>query len=252
MRGLPWLRKLIYFPTQDVPPIEHVLPGGEEVVVPSDDGLQLRAWFLARSADPAPTVLVLHGNGGNRADRAALASALAARGYAVLLSDYRGYGGNSGRPDEQGLAADARGALAWLDRHPRVDGSRIALFGESLGAAVAVGLASEVEPAALILRSPFTSLGEIARHHYPGVPTAVLPDRYPTIDRIPSIGAPTMVIAGDRDEIVPLAQSERVFAAASEPKRLLVLPGVDHNDLVLLAGERMIGEVASFLADAMG
>ena len=115
-RGLSWLRKLVYFPTQEVPPIERLLPRGQEVSFTTEDGLRLSAWFLPGSSEASPSVLVLPGNGGNRADRAALASALAAHDYGVLLCDYRGYGGNPGRPSEEGLAADARAAHAWLAR----------------------------------------------------------------------------------------------------------------------------------------
>jgi fermentation-respiration switch protein FrsA (DUF1100 family) len=103
-------------------------------------------------------VLVFNGNGGNRAHRAPLAAALSRSGLAVLLFDYRGYGGNPGAPTEPGLLADARAARAYLASRPGVDPGRLVYLGESLGAAVAVALAVEVPPLALVLRSPFTSL----------------------------------------------------------------------------------------------
>ena len=217
------------------------------------DGLRLAAWFMPGvGARVRASVLVLHGNGGNRANRADLATALTARGYSVLLTDYRGYGGNPGKPTEQGLAEDARAALAWLRSQRGVDPDGIVLFGESLGSAVAVALAAEVPVAALILRSPLTELRELARHHYPRVPAALLPDHYPAIDQIASVQAPTLVIAGDRDTIVPLTVSARLYDAAPGPKRLVVIPGADHNDHELLAGARMLNEMTSVPRRARG
>ena len=247
--GLPWIRRLIYFPDAYVPPIEEVLSAGEEVAFTTDDGLQLAAWFVRGRRHRAAAVLVLPGNAGTRADRAPLAAALAARGYAALLCDYRGYGRNPGKPSEEGLSADARAAQVWLRSHASVDPDRIVLFGESLGSGVAVRLATEAAPAAMVLRSPFTSLADLGRVHYPWIPTAVLPDRYPTIDRIGAITVATLVIAGERDRIVPLANSVRVFDAANEPKRLVILPGADHNDPELLAGRLMLGEITDFLEE---
>ena len=161
--------------------------------------------------------------------RAALAGALNRMGHSVLLFDYRGYGGNPGRPTEEGLASDARAAQAWLSAQPGVE--RIVYFGESLGAAVAVGLAVERPPAALVLRSPFTSLADVGAVHFPWLPVRLLLlDRYPSIERITAVRAPLLVIAGDRDDIVPASLSRRLYDAAAEPKRFVLVPGAGHND----------------------
>ena len=174
--GLIWImqRRLIYFPTQAVPDAASVLPRIEEATYPTEDGLSLAAWFVPAAGDePSGTVVVFNGNAGNRADRAPLAEALAGHGYAVLLVDYRGYGGNPGTPSEEALAADARAAVAYLRTRPGIDSERLAYFGESLGAAVALGLAEHQEPAALVLRSPFNSLPDIGSTHYPFLPTSL-------------------------------------------------------------------------------
>jgi fermentation-respiration switch protein FrsA (DUF1100 family) len=150
------------------------------------------------------------------------------------------------------LAADARAALAYLRSRPEVDPRRIAYFGESLGAGVAVRLASEETPAALILRSPFTSLADIASVHYSLVPASLLlRDRYPSIDTIRKITVPLLVIAGSDDRIVPLEESRRLFEAANEPKQLLVIDSAGHNDLALLTGEEMIEKIVTFLGEAL-
>jgi fermentation-respiration switch protein FrsA (DUF1100 family) len=254
--GLLWVfqRRLIYLPSGAVPPAASVLPGAEEVAFTTADGLRLRGWFVPPrgSAGPGaarPAVLVCNGNGGNRAMRAALAAALARMGLAVLLFDYRGYGGNPGQPTEEGLAADARAAAGYLAGRPGVDPARLVYFGESLGAAVALRLATERPPAALVLRSPFASLAEVGRVHYPVLPVSwLLRDRFDSAALAGRLTAPLLVVAGDRDGIVPVAHSRRLFAAAPQPKRLVVLEGADHNDPDLLAGPRLLAELRSFLS----
>lgn len=248
-------RRMIYFPLEhSVAPAASVLGGAEDVAFETEDGLLLRGWFVpAEGGAENLTVLVFNGNAGNRSYRAPLAAALARRGYAVMLFDYRGYGGNPGRPTERGLLADGRAARIWLESRPGVDARRLAFFGESLGAAVALAAAVERPPAALVLRSPFTSLIDVGRRHYPFLPVrALLADRYPSLERIAGLDCPLLVIAGDQDWIVPAAQSRALFEAAPvRRKRFLSLPA-GHNDLELLAGERMIDETIAFLQESLG
>ena len=257
--GLLWAfqRHLIYLPSPGpVPPAASVLPGAEDVSFQTADGLRLRGWFVppvGGARPPGPAVLVCNGNGGDRSMRAALAAALSRLGLAVLLFDYRGYGGNPGSPTEAGLAADARAALGYLAGRPEVDPERVVYFGESLGAAVALRLATERPPAALVLRSPFASLAEVGQRHYPVLPVSLLlRDRYDSAALAGRLSAPLLVVAGGRDRIVPASHSRRLFAAAPQPKRLVVLQGADHNDLDLLAGPRLVEELRSFLAGVPG
>jgi hypothetical protein len=243
-------RRLMYFPIGDVPtPDEIELSDVEPVTFETTDGLRLNGWFVAASG-PAPrvTVLVFNGNAGNRAHRAPLAAALQRHGLQVLLVDYRGYGGNPGTPTENGLAADSRAARAYLVGRPDVDAARIVYFGESLGAAVAIDLAVEHPPVALVLRSPFTSMADVGQYHYPFLPVRLLLwDRFAAIDQIHRIRVPLLMIAGGRDRIVPVENSRRLYDAAVAPKMLLVLPNADHNDDELLAGEEMIRAIVHFL-----
>ena len=235
-------RRLTYFPTGAPPPVEQVLPGGEAVELHTDDGLVLDAWWVAGG----PTaVMVLHGNGGNRAGRAPLATALQELGLSVLLTDYRGYGGNPGRPSQAGLLADARAGAVWLADRDDVDD--VVLFGESLGAAVALALARDHPPAAVVLRSPFTSLVDVARAHYGPVPGWLLRDHYPAVDWVGDLDAPLLVIAGGDDEIVPEASSRALFEAAGEPKRYVTIAGAGHNDMAMLDGPALLDAVRDFL-----
>jgi len=250
---LVWLaqRSLIYFPARDTPrPADYGLPQAEVVHVTTDDGLELAAWYV-----PAPdagtsgwTVVVFNGNAGHRGHRVGLAMRLAALGHATLLVDYRGYGGNPGSPTEDGLVRDGRAVWAYLASRPDVDLSRVAYFGESLGAAVAVQLALEHPPAALILRSPFSSLASIGRTHYPWLPVRwLLRDQFESINHIAHLGVPLLVIAGDADRIIPLRDTQRLFDAARSPKLLVVIEGADHNDAALVWGPQLMQAVADLL-----
>jgi uncharacterized protein len=244
-------RRLIYFPFGTVPDPGAVgLEGAAVVSFPTADGLTLNAWFVSRTDRPDFTLIVFNGNAGNRAFRAPLADALVRANLAVLLFDYRGFGGNPGSPTEAGLKHDARAARAYVISRGDVDPHRLVYFGESLGSAVAADLAVDHPPAALILRSPFTSLTDVGSHHYAFLPVRwLLRDRYDTIERIARVNTALLIIGGDRDRIVPIEQTRRLYEAARHPKSLLVVGGADHNDDSLLAGREIIGGVLQFLRD---
>ena len=143
--GLAWglQRHLVYLPDDGpVPPAASVLPGARDVALDTEDGHRLAAWFLRGEAPDAPAVLVANGNGGHRGLRAPLAAALHDAGLAVLLFDYRGYGGNPGTPSEAGLALDVRAARAFLLEEAGVPADRLLYLGESLGAGVVTELAT--------------------------------------------------------------------------------------------------------------
>ncbi len=244
-------RGLMYFPDGQTPaPAAFGVPDAEPQTFETGDGLTLGGWFLpARAGATGYTVIVFNGNAGHRGYCAGLAAQLAARGLSVFLFDYRGYGGNPGLPSETGLARDARAALGYLGRRPGVDLTRIVFFGESLGAAVAIRLALEYPPAALILRSPFSSMTAIGSHHYPVLPVRVLlRDRYPSIDRISRITSPLLVVAGDADRIIPLDDTQDLFDAAPPPKKLVVIPGADHNDEALCEGPALVRAIVTHVA----
>lgn len=244
--ALAWLfqRRLVYFPDRSAPPpAAQVLAGGQDVSLRTGDGLELGAWLVRPppgTTDRRVGVLVAPGNAGNRLARVPLAAALAGRGLTVLLVDYRGYGGNPGSPTEEGLAQDVDAARAYLaDRTERV-----LYFGESLGAAVVTALATRQPPAGLILRSPFIDLPAAGREHYPFLPVRLLArDRFPVRDHIGGITAPTLVVYGTADSVVPPAQSRAVADSAAGPVRVLVVEGADHNDASLLDGRQLIDAV---------
>ena len=218
-----------------------------DVEIATDDGERLHGWWIPARAPAAGHVLLCHGNAGNVGDRVLHAALLTSAGFDVLLFDYRGYGRSSGRPSEEGTYRDARAARAALVARDGVDGARVLYVGESLGGAVALALALEAPPAGLVLQSAFTSIRDMARRHYPFIPRALVPDAYPSLSLIAGLRAPLLVIHGEEDRIVPAMHGDELFAAAPEPKRLVRLPGVGHNDLLTLAGDEWVRAITASL-----
>lgn len=246
-------RQLIYFPDPaPVPPAGDVIDGARDVTLHTDDGLELGAWFVP--ADPANdtgmAVLAAPGNGGNREGRAGFAKELSRRGLAVLLVDYRGYGGNPGNPSEDGLASDADAAVEHL-RDLGYPADRTIYYGESLGAGVVAALQTRHPPAGMVLRSPFPQLADVGSHHYPWLPVrALLRDRFPVLDHLAESDVPLTVIYGQRDAVVPTELSARVADRAPSLAERVVIEGADHNDPVMF-GPRVADAVAR-LARAVG
>jgi hypothetical protein len=250
--GGVWMlqERLIYFPAGDPgPPPEP----WEVVDVASTDGVNLAVWArVDDAASDSPIVVVFPGNAGNRAGRVPLGNALADAGYGVVLAEYRGYGGNSGSPSESGLIDDA---LATVDavrrRSPSNEG--VVYFGESLGAAVAIAAAEQSPPDALILGSPFTSLVDVGRHHYPWLPvSALLRDHFASLERLEGgalDGIPALVIAGTGDGTVPVEQSRRIASALGAS--IYEVEGVDHNNVAIRSAPAMVDAVTEFLAEAL-
>ncbi len=240
-------RALIYFPDRtQPPPAGQVLPGARDVTLTTTDGLSLGGWYLPADRRCGATVLLAHGNGGNRTDRADLARAVHDLGFGVLLFDYRGYGANPGRPSEQGLALDVRAARDFLVSGEGVPAGSIVYLGESLGAAVVAELATEHRPAAMVLRSPFTSLADAARAAY-GLPLRrLLREDYPVRDHVAHLGGPGLplaVVYGSADTLVPARLSREVAQAARAAGHDVVeveVAGTNHNDAPLVQGPDLL------------
>lgn len=259
-------RSIVYLPDDEVPPAEDVLPGARAVAYVTEDGLVLGGWWLpaaggataggaaaAGGGRPAPAVIVFHGIGGNRVGMAPLARGLSERGASVLLAEYRGYGGAPGVPTEEGLARDARAAARWVRSRPDVDPARVVYLGDSLGTGVATTLAVDDPPALLVLRSPFTSLPDVATSELPIYPYGWLMwDRYATIDRIGRVDAPVLVAVAGNDELVPPDQSRAVAAAARRPDGLLTFPAAGHIDAEFLVGPTYLDAIAAAVARHAG
>lgn len=243
-------RSLIYLPDRsDAPPAAEVLDGGEDITLRTSDGLDLGAYLVRPSPDLDRdlAVLVAPGNAGHRGHRTGFADELTARGFTVLLLDYRGYGGNPGSPDEQGLHADGAAAVSFLTDEG-FSSEQIIYFGESLGTGVVAGLLAQYPPAGLVLRSPFTNLPAMADHTIPLIPVGwLVHDQYPVREQVTASEVPVAVIRGDQDEVVPTELSAEVAAQAPVLVEELVLPGARHNDPVMFGAE--VADVVERMAD---
>ena len=248
----PLLNALLFFPSRAIAqtPADAGLEFGD-LAMQASDGVRLHGWWIARRAPALGHVLLCHGNGGNIGDRVELARLLAGAGFDVVLFDYRGYGRSAGRPSEAGTYRDARAALRALLGRPGVDPARVVYLGESLGGAVALELALEHEPGGLVLLSAFASVRAMARVHYRAIPQAAVPDAYPSLRLVSGLRAPLLVVHGEDDMIVPVEQGRALYAAAPEPKRLRVVAGVGHNDIVTLAGRALVSEIAAWAREML-
>ncbi|MBO6768889.1 MAG: alpha/beta fold hydrolase [Erythrobacter sp.] len=201
--------------------------GFEEVSYTTADGLDLKAGY--RAARPGfPTIVYFHGNGADWVSSVVATDRLVPEGYGVLAAEYRGYRGNPGSPSEEGLYRDGRAAIAFLAERG-VDPGNLVLIGNSIGSGVAVQMASEIAPAALVLISPFASLSQLAAEKFRWLPTGLLlRDRYENMQKIGEIGAPTLILHGDADSVVPHIHAERLLAANPDAY-LRIFSGYGHD-----------------------
>jgi fermentation-respiration switch protein FrsA (DUF1100 family) len=228
--------RLLYFPTRRLALTPAALGlDADELAVVTEDGVRLHGWRIRGAGKRA--LLFFHGNAGNIADRLERAKILNARfGLDVFLIDYRGYGLSSGSPSEEGLYGDARAvyeAAVAAGFHPE----RIVIFGESLGAAVAVDLARRRPCAGLVLEAPFLSIPEIARVHYPFVPAFLVRSRFDNLSKIADVAVPKLILVPELDEVVPPEHGRHLFEAARGARELFIVPGAHHSDAYLVGGE---------------
>jgi hypothetical protein len=224
--------QLIFFPSKY--PEGNWNPPGlafEDAAFQAADGVNLHGWFVPHP-QPRATVLFAHGNAGHLADRAELLRLLHRLRVETLAFDYRGYGKSAGTPNEAGILADARAARSWLARRTGTSEKDIVLYGESLGGGVAVDLAAADGAGGLILQNAFTSLPDVAAHHYPWLPVRMLMrNRLDALSKIGRYQGPLLQCHADTDEIVPFELGQRLFeAAGSKEKTLIVNRGAMHND----------------------
>lgn len=219
------------------------------VTLTTSDGLEIRSWWYEVGTD-APAILLLHGNAGHVGARLPLARGFVARGISVFLLEYRGYGGNPGRPTLEGTVRDAR---AGLDHLSSVVGSRrIVVFGRSVGGAIGMQALENRQVAGVMLEATFTSLEEIARSVYPVLPGFVfrrLRGHLDTRTALAEQDRPVLVIHGREDRIVPLAMGRELYRAAREPKEWYAVDGAGHNDPFAVAGDAYFDRLVAFVRE---
>jgi uncharacterized protein len=230
-----WLEETFIFVPSKLPPgsSRPPAPEVEDVWFEAADGVKLHGWYREHPF-PRAVILFNHGNAGNVTNRAGILQSISRCAEAsVLVYDYRGYGYSEGRPNEQGVYADARAARAWLAARAGIEPAETVLMGESLGAAVAVELAAADGCRALVLESAFTSAPDMAAVLFPFIPARLfMRNRFDSLAKIGRYRGPLLQSHGTADTIIPFEQGKRLFDAAvlAHPKRFIALPQLDHND----------------------
>lgn len=225
-------RHLQYYPNRSYPkPADYDAPEMQALKVRTEDGLDLLAWFAPPKKKGGKVIVFYHGNAGHIGDRVHKVREFTAAGYGVYLCEYRGYGGNKGSIDEDGLYHDARSALAWLDKHGYAPPQWV-IYGESIGSGPAVQMAVEFQPRALILEGAFSRALDVAEKSYFWLPVSyLLKDRYDNISKIKSVRANLLMLHGDEDPVVPYDVGKKLYDAANHQKQLVTIEGGHHNDL---------------------
>lgn len=223
----------IYLPDRQVTgtPADAGMPF-ENVPLVTSDGVSIHAWFVPAAGDSAAkgrTLLFCHGNAGDIADRIYSLQTFHNMGFNVMAFDYRGYGNSAGKPSEHGTYEDARAAWRYLTDARGIPPGSIALFGRSLGAAVACELATELDAGALLMESTFSSAPDMAKMMFPYLPCRMLCRfKYDSVSKIDKVNMPVLVAHSPLDEMIPFAHGRKLFEAAREPKMFIETTG-EHN-----------------------
>ena len=223
---------LLFFPQAltGPPPASRANRPVETLEFNTEEGVRLRGWLVKATAARAPLVVYYGGNAEEVSWQAREPGW--PTDWTLALVNYRGYGSSEGTPSERALFADALQILDALARRPDVDASRVVLVGRSLGSGVATFVATERAVAGVILVSPYDSMTDLARRHYPWLPVRLLLKHpFDSYSRAPRVQAPLLAIVAGHDAIIPAEHSKRLFEAWSGPKRWIRIDRADHNDI---------------------
>jgi fermentation-respiration switch protein FrsA (DUF1100 family) len=219
----------------------------EEVWLTASDGVKLNGWFLANPASPK-VLLWFHGNAENIGMGLEQMREFAALGTNIFELDYRGYGKSEGSPDEQGVYRDADAAYRYLGEIRRFKPADIFIYGHSIGGAVAVDLASRQSSGGLVVESSLSSAKDVIRHvlHLPYAELA-FKSKFDSVSKIKNVRAPVMVIHGKKDQVLPFAMGEKLYAAAPQPKTFYAYDGAGHDDSFLVGGAVYFDRLRTFM-----
>jgi pimeloyl-ACP methyl ester carboxylesterase len=258
--------KLIYFPSKypdglwdidNIPSREgEITPRIEDCFLQASDGVRIHGWFCtpqrktSAAIEPVPAQMVLlwfHGNAGNITYRYDMIRAMMSLPVRVFIIDYRGYGKSDGKPAERGLYLDARAAWDYLTETRGTPAESIIIFGKSLGGAPAIDLATQVQPAGLIIQSSFTCASDMASSILPFFPTVLLHTKMDSINKIANVHCPKLFIHSPADEVVPYRLGRRLYEAASEPKQFYEVKGAPHNSTYIVGGKPYLDALRGFV-----
>ena len=242
-------RQMIYYPTV----------AGEAELLAEATGLGLQAWHhnsgklvgwrAGTEGDGSRRLLVFHGNAGFALHREYYVEGFQAleQGWEVFLFEYPGYGSRPGSPSENAILSAATQAVELLLSR---DARPVYLIGESLGSGVASHLAATFpeQVAGLLLVTPFSSLPDVAAHHFKWLPVrTLLSERYNSMEALSHYRGPVAFLLAGDDEVVPTSLGQQLHDNYKGRKWLRVIPGAGHNTLPLHPAAEWWGEVSAFL-----
>ncbi|MFH1902356.1 MAG: alpha/beta hydrolase [Candidatus Omnitrophota bacterium] len=239
-------KKSVFFPAKEI----EFTPAAiglsfEDVYLNTADNIQINGWFISQE-EAKYTILFLHGNGGNIGDRLEKIKMFYEMGVNMFIIDYRGYGNSKGKPHEKGIYKDAKAAYNYLVGKRGINPVDIVFYGESLGGAAAIVLASQVKAGGLILEGTFSSGRDMAKIMYPFMPSFLFPNLFDSLGKIKSVNAPKLFIHSRDDEVVPFRLGKKLYNAASSPKELIEIEG-PHNNVFLDSKEKYISSIKRFI-----
>jgi len=253
--GLRWLESAITFRPERMSANESSPEGAESVWFTSADGTRLNGWFFETRVQPeTATIVFFHGNGGNISNVGWLGQHFAEHGFNVLLFDYRGYGASDGvAGNESDLYADGDAAVAFVMKEKGARRDEIVLYGHSLGTTVVADVASRGNYAAVVLESGLSSASSVAASALPWLPRFLHflgKNRFESARKLVSVKSPILIVHGDPDPTIRTTEAQVLFAAANEPKKLLIIPGAGHV-VFGSAGEQYLIQLDQFIREAM-
>lgn len=231
------------------------------VATSKDQTEKIFGWWIPQTVATAGVVLFLHGASGNMAAQEKSCNLervvrLHQLGFSVFMIDYRGYGNSKGRfPTEARIYEDASRAWNYLTQEKGFSPEKVVIYGYSLGGAIAANLCLQQPKAAgLIAESSFTCIKDMAKYRYKYkiriFPLKLLvTQKFDFINKVKSIKVPVLFIHGMKDKVVPVTMSQRLFAAAPEPKKLLLMPNAGHNNLAQVDSARYMAALQEFLSE---
>lgn len=219
------------------------------IPVGADQG-ELDAWWVPSDKTDAPTFLYLHGNDRNLSNNLEHTQRLHHLGYNVLVADYRGYGkSRGGKPSETRVYEDAEAVWQYLIKRREVNLKKTFIYGHSLGGAIAINLAvHHPEAAGLITESTFTSMRAMGELEYGYLPVGwLLNQRFESLQKIPDLKIPLLIIHGTWDKKVPVDMGKQLYAAAPQPKQLLLIEGGEHSNSAAIGWVEYRDAVTAFV-----
>lgn len=245
----PELVQFVFYPRKDFtgPP-----PGATDHLIPVDKDVAISCRFYVRGFK-SPSILFFHGNGEVVGDHDFIAPMYHRRGINLFVADYRGYGSSGGTPTFSSMVADAHRIFDGFQEVLRQDGysGKVFLMGRSLGSVSAIELAScygdKIE--GLIIESGFAStIRLMTRLGFPAEFLGISDPGFPNLSKIRTVTLPTLILHGEFDSMIPLAEAKDLLDnVATQEKRLVIIRDADHNDIVIRDMDLYFGAIEEFV-----